>query len=378
MSGSLRGMLLGGAVGDALGAPVEFMSLDEIRRTFGPDGITEFAPAYGKLGAITDDTQMSLFVFEGLIRAHLRYLDRGMCGPGLVVGHGLLRWAVTQGIEVRDDVFWKPDGWLLEQRVLHARRAPGNTCLASLRDHGATGGIEAVANTSKGCGSVMRSAPFAVCNEARAYELAAETSMFTHGHPVATDAAGCFAEMCRILVEGASIIEAVTRVEARTEEVRAALHAAEEFVYTARGVPPTPEQLETLGAGWVAEEALGIAAACAMLAEDLTDASHEDRFEAGVRLAVNHSGDSDSTGSMAGNLLGARYGEGAIPSRWLAQLEVRDIIGALATAWEQASNMSSSGPWGSPEPDAEPTTDEMLARGIPTSREDLYRRFPGW
>lgn len=50
-----RGCLLGGAVGDALGAPVEFIRLPEIRARFGPHGITEFAPAYGKLGAITDD-----------------------------------------------------------------------------------------------------------------------------------------------------------------------------------------------------------------------------------------------------------------------------------------------------------------------------------
>src|SRR5678816_3372150 len=56
-----RGCLLGGAVGDALGAPVEFMTLDEIRRQFGPSGITEMTTAFGRKGAITDDTQMALF-----------------------------------------------------------------------------------------------------------------------------------------------------------------------------------------------------------------------------------------------------------------------------------------------------------------------------
>ncbi|MBK4738989.1 ADP-ribosylglycohydrolase family protein [Noviherbaspirillum pedocola] len=61
------GCLLGGAVGDTLGAPVEFMSRTEILRRFGPQGITQYAPAYGGLGTITDDTQMSLFTAEGLI-----------------------------------------------------------------------------------------------------------------------------------------------------------------------------------------------------------------------------------------------------------------------------------------------------------------------
>ena len=47
-----RGCMLGGAVGDALGAPIEFMTLVAIKTKFGSNGITEFAPAYGKTGAI--------------------------------------------------------------------------------------------------------------------------------------------------------------------------------------------------------------------------------------------------------------------------------------------------------------------------------------
>ena len=50
-----RGCLLGGAVGDALGAPVEFLHLDEIEQVYGKQGIRDYAPAYGKIGAITDD-----------------------------------------------------------------------------------------------------------------------------------------------------------------------------------------------------------------------------------------------------------------------------------------------------------------------------------
>lgn len=67
-----EGCLLGGAVGDALGAPVEFMSLDAILRKFGPSGITEYFPAFGKTGAITDDTQMTLFTAEGMLRVVTR------------------------------------------------------------------------------------------------------------------------------------------------------------------------------------------------------------------------------------------------------------------------------------------------------------------
>ena len=81
----VRGCLLGGAVGDALGTLVEFLSLDEIRQRFGPQGVTGYEPAYGRRGAITDDTQMTLWTAEGLLRAGNRFLDRGICRPEVVV-----------------------------------------------------------------------------------------------------------------------------------------------------------------------------------------------------------------------------------------------------------------------------------------------------
>ena len=76
-----RGCLLGGAVGDALGAPVEFMRHSQIVARFGPGGVRDFAPAYGRTGAITDDTQMSLFTAEGLLRAS------SMLSEDLVTAH---------------------------------------------------------------------------------------------------------------------------------------------------------------------------------------------------------------------------------------------------------------------------------------------------
>lgn len=84
---------------------------------------------------------------------------------------------------------------------------------------------------------------------------------------------------------------------------------------------PTPELIEAeLGQGWVGEEALAIGLLCALRADSLADA---------LLLSVNHSGDSDSTGSICGNLVGARDGVGAIPSHWLSELELREVIERL-------------------------------------------------
>ncbi|WP_341303227.1 ADP-ribosylglycohydrolase family protein [Pseudomonas sp. TMP25] len=87
------------------------------------------------------------------------------------------------------------------------------------------------------------------------------------------------------------------------------------------GTLPTPEGIAELGGGWIAEEALSIGLWCALMAET---------FEQGVLWAVNHSGDSDSTGLIAGHLLGMQLGVEAIPQRWLRNLELRQVIEQVA------------------------------------------------
>ena len=86
-----RGCLLGGAVGDALGAPVEFMSLAEVRRRIGTDGVTDMVAGMWPAGSITDDTQMTLFTAEGLLRAQVRWAGKGICHPPTVVDHAYAR-----------------------------------------------------------------------------------------------------------------------------------------------------------------------------------------------------------------------------------------------------------------------------------------------
>ena len=93
-----RGCLLGGAVGDALGAPVEFMSMEQITGTFGPGGIQEYVPAFGKLGAITDDTQMTLFTAEGVLGAWVRASVHAPSAIPSQIAIAYQRWFHTQGL----------------------------------------------------------------------------------------------------------------------------------------------------------------------------------------------------------------------------------------------------------------------------------------
>lgn len=114
----VRGCLLAGAVGDALGAAIEFASLPEIRQQFGPQGLTGYAPAYGRLGAITDDTQLTLFSAEGLVlAARAGALHR----PGERLRHlhrAVLRWLRTQGEHSRSPTFERTDeGWMADEAL---------------------------------------------------------------------------------------------------------------------------------------------------------------------------------------------------------------------------------------------------------------------
>ncbi len=354
-----RGCLLGGAVGDALGAPIEFDSLAQIRARFGERGVTGFVDGTWPCGTITDDTQMTLFTAEGLLRADVRGTLKGICHPPDCVGNAYCRWLHTQGEPFARTVIghqWSEaelDGWLIGVPELFAARAPGNTCLQALRGE-RYGTVEEPVNDSKGCGGLMRAAPAGLMRErwgdgVDTFGLGTELAALTHGHPSGYLTAGCLALAVERLRRGDSLrvaLDLVTerlRKEPQCDEVSTALASAREMA--AEG-GSAPERVERLGGGWVAEEALAIAVYAVAATSSFVDA---------VLLAVNHSGDSDSTGAIAGNIAGTLYGVDAIPADWLAQLELRDVIERLATDLHRCSG-------GSPSWDP----------------EDMWDAYPGW
>lgn len=183
----------------------------------------------------------------------------------------------------------------------------------------------------------MRVAPIglAMGDASFAYELGCDAAAITHGHPSGYIAAGAFACLISRLTQAVPLdaavqsLEEVLRAERNSEEVRDAIFRAYE---AARRNPGRLDVLETLGEGWVAEEAFAISLYCVLSATNLEEA---------IVLAVNHGGDSDSTGSIAGNILGVVQGKEAIPSRWLEALELRDEIESMAgDLWDHFHNPS--------------------------------------
>jgi len=331
-----RGCLLGGAVGDALGAPVEFLDLDEILRAYGQQGIRDYAPAYGKLGAITDDTQMTLFTAEAVLSAHIAAALQSQ-EPDFfrAAAASYARWLMTQENSRLISSGTHKASWLLQQKKLFSRRAPGTTCLSALQTN--RGKVTRATNDSKGCGGVMRIAPLGMYfahslsrerNRDRVlsniFATGRDLAAITHGHPSGFLSAGVLAVVvslvlvCGTLPDALRAAKEVLRQHPSHKETLAAIEKAESL---AKSRPRERGALRELGKGFVAEEALAMGLYCALGAKN---------FEDGIILAVNHGGDSDSTGSITGNLLGAAAGVEAIPDRWLAHLELLSTIEAIA------------------------------------------------
>lgn len=318
-----QGCMVGGAVGDALGYPVEFMSYDSIRRQFGSSGIRGYwLDETGGVALFSDDTQMTLFTAAGLLAISP---EAGRSKIRSAIHRSYIDWLHTQDRSVKPYDISK----LLDEKQLYSRRAPGNTCLSALRS-GRKGTLSQPINDSKGCGGVMRVAPVGLWERdaGRAAVLAADAAAITHGHPMGWIPAAALAWIVNRCAYGQySDLAAIAEdcVELLPELVPAQADAACDMgdqlrraAELAANDTPDCENLPLLGEGWVGDEALAIAVyACLRHPEDFSEA---------VIAAVNHSGDADSTGAIAGNIMGAWLGLGAIEDKWTHDLELRELL----------------------------------------------------
>ena len=345
---AIRGTVFGGAVGDALGYPVEFMREKDIFARYGARGITEYerSRATGR-AEISDDTQMSLFTANGLLVGDTRGAMRGIRGrPAAYAVKAYKDWLKTQESSIGAVSRFKRCtdaggySWLLDVPELYSRRAPGNTCLSALTDGTEYDDyIEAKRNDSKGCGGIMRVAPLAADDQI--HDIAAldvegaQLAAITHGHSLGYMPAAVLVHIIRRIIfppTGKTMTLKEIVLEAR--DTAAKLFDGDPHLgeltgmidravrLSENGASDDLRNIRQLGEGWVAEETLGIAVYCSL--------RHQDDFSAGVISAVNHSGDSDSTGAVTGNILGALLGYEAIPGKWKRDLELSGVILEIA------------------------------------------------
>ncbi len=360
-----RGCLVGGAAGDALGYAVEFSSLNSIINKYGNSGISSFVLDSSGQARFSDDTQMTLFTAEGLLSA---YAVEPNPTPQNIRKHleeAYLAWFATQTAFQLP----LPSSWLSHIRDLWARRAPGNTCLSALS---ALQDGKAIKNDSKGCGAVMRIAPIGIFYAAHANsnnlqlttyncaKVAADAALITHHHDLSTLASIFVAlvifECMRIhIIERLTLRSIISRALTTTLDAVPDSKDAEKFVaiiqkslVLADSSLSDREAISKLGEGWVAEETAAIAIFCVM--------RHIRDFEGCIVSAVNHDGDSDSTGAVAGNIIGAILGFTGIPEKFRKNLEliqpilsIADDLAGTSDARQMKERYADHRPYGIPE-----------------------------
>ena len=334
-SSRVQGTLMGGALGDSLGYQVEFDSLEQITAKYGSSMLLDLSQAKGTVH-FSDDTQMTLYTLDGLLDV-LEWANGGV-GADINACQWLayLRWLKTQGVPAPGHAPEQAPRWIDSQSVLHHQRHPGNACLTGLSTGEMGTAARPVNLDSKGCGTVMRSAPYGLLPNVEAetvYKVSSDAASLTHGHPSARQSSGAFSWLIhQLVIVGLPLRAAAESARDRATAERAAdadLLARLELALTLSthdGEPLAGDSLtDALGLGWVAEDALAVALYC-VLATERDAVSPVEHFLDALRLAVNHSGDSDSTGAIAGNILGALYGEAALPPSWLKLCEAPQLI----------------------------------------------------
>ncbi len=159
----------------------------------------------------------------------------------------------------------------------------------------------------------------------RAFRMAAEFAALTHGHPSGYLSAGALGYLIALIIEGVDIEAAVnhTITEAHSydnhEECTESLAKALEL---SKSRHSDVQAITQLGEGWIGEEALAVSVFCAL--------KHRDHFARAITAAVNHDGDSDSTGAITGYILGSYLGLDRIPASWVDKVELQQVLMQLA------------------------------------------------
>ena len=354
----IRGSLIGGAIGDALGYPVEFMSLATIKNKYGKNGITDFELDERGLAVISDDTQMTLFTANGLMFGVTRWATHSMLAdlPNYVL-EAYKEWYLTQ-TKVNDYSAYHTC-WIRDIKELNVCRAPGNTCLSALRD------VNNVNNNSKGCGGIMRVAPIALylyAENVRAIKhgddahftqetidkYAGDCAAITHKHPLGYLSAAIFVDVlyrllntdekitfdvvCNFVDSALSTLMGIYTSKQDAKAFGELWYISKRAIELAKKDMEDCEAISKLGEGWVAEETWAIALYCVL--------KHLDSFEDAVVASVNHDGDSDSTGSVCGNLMGVIVGYDAIPEKYKTNIELKNVILAIADDMIHGCNIS--------------------------------------
>jgi ADP-ribosyl-[dinitrogen reductase] hydrolase len=277
--------MLGLAVGDALGAAVEWLHPDQIRSRYGGPLRDMVASGMWELGEWTDDTAMAMELAASMA-------DQGRYDENDVFGRYAL-WARSRPKDIGATV----------AAALSRSRSPDEARAAAAAHHAAEG-------RSAGNGSLMRTVPIAIRyrgDPGTIERVSRIDSSLTHHDPLAADACVWLNLTVAALIQGRNPPRSISDVA----RIADAAIAADDAELAAAAQEQRGYVLTTLRIAFAA-------------------AFRHDAFEPAVVYAVNLGGDADTNGAVTGALAGARFGADAIPQRWVEPLQRKEVVSGLA------------------------------------------------
>lgn len=313
----MKEIIIAGAIGDAIGYNVEFIKYKDIIKQYGESGIT----LYNDLGRgvnrhiASDDTQMTLFLLECFSNYQsIKNIDSN------AIRISFLDWLTTQINKV--DKYSKSK--LVNFSSMVHPRAPGTTCLSALQNNF---NLSHPVNSSKGCGAIMRTAPCAfVPDISDAIALAVVQSQVTHGHPSGYIPSEIFTALLYCILH-APDTDLLTLLNNCIDIKKGNLLAKETIDYLEGAISlvanrsyfgaTIPDDIHSIGGGWMGHDALAIAVYCNLVATNFNEV---------IQFSANHDGDSDSTCSLAAQLWVARYGLDPDVYAVYNKLDIKDAV----------------------------------------------------
>lgn len=344
----IRGCLLGGAAGDAMGFCLNEMSMEDIGEKYGPLGLRGYDTING-FAAISSNTQLALFTANGLLFGATRGAMRGIMAPYVnYLQVFYLDWLRTQQFSNRK-LPGRPFAWLCCVQELYARRSPDPAVLYALEAE-VPGTLEEPVNRSRGPAGLARCLSIGlfldptVTDRSEIALLGAESAALTQGDPAGFLPAALLCDLLnRIIFDKPDHFRVLLKESIhaiRQQFIVRFRHVTQLEERLARAIDlasdsrPPREAIRLLNP----TDAIGVlAAACYVCLKYPGD------FDQAIVAAVNHGGDSAAAGAVAGALMGSMLGAEAIPDFYLDPLELREIIQELADDVFQGCPMSKDG-----------------------------------
>ncbi len=362
-------MIFGGALGDALGGPIEFhKNLLEITSRFGENGIQELERYYHKdmflemrrlpAGSVTDDTAMTLLTLEGYNKNIEKNIEPSLDNSLPMIWQAYLKWGSQQtrneafaalarhysdrSIQWSDDIkpFFQTQGAGLSTLAALSKGYYG-TPETPIKYYFLVEGVRRVISPNLGCGAMMRTAPIAMLtlhqSDEETFQEACKLAMTTHGHPDSYLSAAVVNHILR----GALLNKPFSKNIQNLKSIISNYDGHENCWRVIEGAltekVDVSEPQRTMIRMDQLPGKLGFSnkfLALPVLAQVIYALRHDGqihrlyttRFKDITRLAVNHSGDTDSVGSMCGQYMGAKYGIEYLPFDWMATLRFKDNI----------------------------------------------------